>query len=66
MNSLRLPKRLTMHGDDEKDHMFLVSGVGVIGLASQLGVRSFGDRSQETVTANRTASMVFCTRRSHE
>ncbi|CAM9754681.1 unnamed protein product [Ectocarpus sp. 6 AP-2014] len=26
MNSLRLPKRLTMHGDDEKDHMFLVKG----------------------------------------
>ena len=25
MKSLRLPKRLTMHGDDEKDHMFLVS-----------------------------------------
>lgn len=24
MKSLRLPKRLTMHGDDEKDHMFLV------------------------------------------
>ncbi|CAM9811176.1 unnamed protein product [Ectocarpus fasciculatus] len=26
MNSLRLPKRLTIHGDDEKDHMFLVKG----------------------------------------
>lgn len=25
MNSMRLPKRLTIHGDDEKDHMFLVS-----------------------------------------
>lgn len=24
MHSLRLPKRLVMHGDDEKDHMFLV------------------------------------------
>lgn len=24
MRSLRLPKRLTMHADDERDHMFLV------------------------------------------
>lgn len=27
MRSLRLPKRLTMHGDDERDHMFLVRGL---------------------------------------
>eukprot|EP00903_Cladosiphon_okamuranus_P011333 g10683.t1 len=26
MHSLRLPKRLIMHGDDERDHMFLVKG----------------------------------------
>lgn len=24
MHSMRLPKRLIMHGDDERDHMFLV------------------------------------------
>lgn len=24
MNSMRKPKRLTIHGDDERDHMFLV------------------------------------------
>lgn len=27
MHSLRLPKRLIMHGDDERDHMFLVSAM---------------------------------------
>lgn len=26
MTSLRLPKRLTIHADDGKDHMFLVKG----------------------------------------
>eukprot|EP00752_Nemacystus_decipiens_P003549 g3275.t1 len=26
MHSLRLPKRLIMHGDDERDHVFLVKG----------------------------------------
>ncbi|CAM9163788.1 unnamed protein product, partial [Hapterophycus canaliculatus] len=26
MGSLRVPKRLTIHGDDERDHMFLVKG----------------------------------------
>lgn len=27
MHSMRLPKRLIMHGDDERDHMFLVRRV---------------------------------------
>ena len=26
MSSIRKPKRITIHGDDEKDYMFLVKG----------------------------------------
>ena len=37
MHSMRLPKRLVMHGDDERDHMFLVRRHPRVGDSSRDG-----------------------------